>query len=340
MSKKIYTISGLVMVLAIGLVLYRIFAVSDSVKTEQLTVVAPTPDERKSSLSGELVSAEIAARPLVALMVENHVDARPQTGLSFAEIVWEAVAEGGITRYVALFQKDVATVGPVRSARDYFAQVANGYGGIYAHVGGSPEVLTQLAQGRYSRLVDVNEFYQGDLFDRISSRTAPHNAYARVGDIRARYAVQAVTAPSAYSFTANPTQVGIPATRIRVDFSVPSYEVMFEYDRMRDAYARVVAGEKDVDRATASQLAPRTVIVELVRVTPIAGDDKGRVDVAVLGSGIAYIFQNGLVTKGTWMRKAGQPAEYADAAGTPVMFAPGQLWIAAVPDDGSRIEWE
>lgn len=340
MNKKIYTVSGLVVVAAIALVGYRIFHVPDGGQEQPSASITPTPDQRKPSLSGQLVSEDIAGRPLVAVMVENHVDARPQTGLSQAEVVWETVAEGGITRYLALFQKEVATVGPVRSARDYYAQIANGFGGVYVHVGGSPEALQQLATGTYPRVVDVNEFYQGELFDRIKARVAPHNAYARMTAIRDRFAGKAPGARAAFAFQDGLVAAGGAATVVRIDFSLPSYAATFTYDAERGGYVRSVAGVPDVDAGNNMQLVPKTVVVEMVRVTPVPGDEKGRVDIAAVGSGAAYFFRNGTVTTGTWKRTAGQAAVYTDGAGVPVSFAPGQIWIAAVPDDGERVRWQ
>lgn len=331
-------VGGMALLLGAGLAAYAAFHQPPA--EQQQVSATPTPDQRRPSLDGELVDGSVATRPLIAVMVENHVDARPQTGLSKAEVVWETVAEGGITRYLALFQKDVGVVGPVRSARDYYAQIANGFGAVYVHVGGSPEALQQLAAGTYPRLVDVNEFYQGELFDRIKTRVAPHNAYAQMSAIRDRFAGKAPAMRAAFAFQNDLRASGDPATAVRIDFSLPSYAAAFTYDAGRGVYLRSVAGVRDVNAADNAQLAPKTVIVEMVHVTPVPGDEKGRVDIAAMGSGTAYFFRNGTVTTGTWKRAAGQTAAYADRAGVPVSFAPGQIWIAAVPDDGERVHWQ
>lgn len=301
----------------------------------------PTADMRMPSVSGQLVAPDIAKRRPIIVMVENHPDARPQTGLSKAELVYETVAEGGITRYVAVFQQPLELVGPVRSARDYFADIANGIGGVYAHVGGSPEVLSNITQGAYAHILDLNEFFQGTYFLRDTKRVAPHNAYAKMNAI-AEDKLDAAPAGTekVFTFGTVPTTAGESATQIHIDFSLPSFEVGFTYDANSRTYARQVAGKPDVDALGRTPLSPRSVIVEEVSVTPVPGDDKLRVDVGVIGSGKAYFFQNGRVMVGTWSRQRGKPAVYKSQTGAEVVFEPGQVWIAGVPDDGvARVDW-
>ena len=137
------------------------------------------------AINGFLVSPEIAQKRPLAVIVENHPDARPQSGLGEADIVYETLAEGGITRFLAIFQtREVKSIGPVRSARDYFAEIANDFGALFAHVGGSDEVLLELQNKHYKNLDDINQFYQASFFERIKLRPAPHNVYTSTEKLR------------------------------------------------------------------------------------------------------------------------------------------------------------
>ena len=131
-----------------------------------------------SQLDGSPVINESDQVPAVlGVMIDNFSDARPQYGLTEAMIVYEALAEGGITRFLAIFseKQTVEMVGPVRSARPYYLDWLDEYGGaMYMHVGGSPEALELI--DKYE-VFDINEFYRGWYFWRSTNRTAPHNTY-------------------------------------------------------------------------------------------------------------------------------------------------------------------
>ncbi len=341
-TKGVYVAGGLVFFAIAAAMVFFVVRGSGPALPGSETVPAPTADTRIPSVSGQLVAPDIANRRPIIVMVENHPDARPQTGLSKAELVYETVAEGGITRYVAVFQQPLELVGPVRSARDYFAELANGFGGVYAHVGGSPEVLSNISQGVYTRILDLNEFFHGAYFLRDSKRAAPHNAYAKMNAI-AEDKLDSVPAGPEKVFTFGTVAAataGESAGQVSIDFSLPSFAVRFTYDPATNSYVRQVAGKSDVDAVDMVPLSPRSVIVEEVSVTPVPGDDKLRVDVGVIGSGKAYFFQNGRVTVGTWSRQRGKPAVYKSQTGAEVVFEPGQVWIAGVPADGvKRVSW-
>lgn len=341
---RTFWISGTVIILiAIGLMVWRFLPTSES--GAGTPVVEETKPKLDATISGQLVVPEIAARRPMAVMVENHPDARPQSGLSQAEVVYEMVAEGGITRYVAVFQQDAGSIGPVRSARDYFAELADSWGAVYAHVGGSPEVLDQLENGVYKNLTDINEFYQGSYFTRIKTRVAPHNTYISTQKL-AEY--EAVTRKDAslqvvHPFTFTDAAPAAPeiASNITIDFSLPSYKALFTYDLTTQKYLRSVAGKADTDAVTKTQLTPKTVIVELTDIAPVPGDDKFRVNLRTTGTGKAYMFQNGGVTTATWKREPGKPTQYLDASGNAVTFNPGQIWIAFVSKtDLDAVTWK
>ncbi len=337
---KIWTIGGVVLLLAaLILTAWRLWPHHEQ-KGNSATQPEQTKPKLSATISGQLVVPEIAERRPMAVMVENHPDARPQGGLSQAEVVYEMVAEGGITRYVAIFQQDAEAIGPVRSARDYFAELADSWGAVYAHVGGSPEALEQIKNGVYKNLTDINEFYQGNYFTRIKTRVAPHNTYISTSKLLEYEAVidKVPTIPP-QPFTFTDTAVVAPeiASSVAIDFSLPSYKVLFTYDSATQKYLRSVAGKADADAVTKSQLAPKTVIVQETDINPIPGDDKFRVNLRTTGTGKAYIFQNGGVTTAAWKREPGKPTQYLDMQNNPISFMPGQFWIALVSKDNSAV---
>jgi hypothetical protein len=253
------------------------------------------------------------------------------------------VAEGGITRFLAIFQQGAKDIGPVRSARDYFAEIADSWHSLYAHVGGSPEALDNIKSGTYKNITDINEFYQGSFFTRIKSRLQPHNTYTSTEKLQ-RYGALQSTLPSEvrpFIFSDTPTQVASAATEITLNFSTESYRATFTYDPVTKTYQRSIAGKKDIDALTSRQLAPTTVVVQLTDITPVPGDEKLRMNIRTTGSGKVYIFENGGVVEGVWERKAGEPTKYFDANHKETTFIPGQIWVAFLPQDNqSALEYK
>jgi len=134
------------------------------------------PDCVRRALDGVYTRPELANLAPVAVMIDNHPDARPQSGIEKAGLVYEAEVEGYYTRLMAVFsdENEVVKIGPVRSARPYFVDWANELNAVYAHCGGSPEALVNIEQ---KGIVDLNEIYSGRFFWRATDRSAPHNIY-------------------------------------------------------------------------------------------------------------------------------------------------------------------
>jgi hypothetical protein len=344
-QSKLFTVGGvIILILAIGITVWRVWP-SGGLRDGMVSEVAGSTDKpaTESSISGQQVTPEVAQRRPMAVVVENHPDSRPQSGVSQAEVVYEMVAEGGITRYLALYQPDADSIGPVRSARDYFAELADSWSAVFAHVGGSPEVISGLRRGAYPRLSDLDEFYKADYFERVKKRPAPHNTYTSTEKLLAyAHSVSKGNDASiaAFQFTESLSIPAQAATNITLNFSLPSFKVTFAYDTATNTYLRTVAGAADKDAATQTQVAPRTVIVQLTDIVPVPGDDKFRVDIRTTGTGKAYIFQNGGVTEAAWKRQAGRLTEYYDVHTNPITMQPGQIWVALVPKtDTTAVTW-
>ena len=179
--KKVSIGLGLTTVILLGFAIFALTGkeATEISRTEIQTVTEAEPEPEPvtvpSPLTGVAVSEEAAARPVTAVVIENSPDARPQSSLPDAGVVFEAIAEGGITRYLAFYQESrPSTIGPVRSLRPYFTDWALTFDASIAHVGGS---ATALAEVGTVGLKSLNQFAYGSSYIRTTDRFAPHNVY-------------------------------------------------------------------------------------------------------------------------------------------------------------------
>lgn len=290
---------------------------------------APQPTTVPNTLTGRQVAPEINQRQVTAVMIENSTDARPQGGLQQAGVVFEAIAEGGITRHIALFQDtDAESIGPVRSVRPYYISWAQGFDAAIAHVGGSPEAL-QIMRDRGVKDLDNNTAYM----QRVSFRYAPHNVFTSTALLRQYQDSKGYTS-SSYTGFVRSIKPGVPvspvtAGNIAVNISSKNYNSSYLYNPATNNYARTLAGVPHTDVSTKTQITPDVVVV-LVMNYSIHPDGIHSVYNTV-GSGQVYIFQNGGVTTGTWA-KTDHTAQitFTDGSGKPIPLNPGQTWVSAV----------
>jgi hypothetical protein len=321
-------------------------------------VIKKAPEPILSTLTGlPVADATVNQRPVVGVMVENSIDARPQSGLSQAGVVFEAVAEGGVTRFLAVFQDtQPVNVGPIRSARPYYVQWALGFDAAYAHVGGSPDALSDITAWGVK---DMNQFYNGGSYHRVDDRAAPHNVYTGISTLaelatskgytstytgfprktEQRY----VTPTPANTTTTTKTKTSTvapdtrtPASSINMSLSGPTYDPHFDYNTTSNSYARSEAGEPHIDANSNTQISPKVVVAMVVQKNQGALDSSGAYysDYTVVGSGNVFIFQDGTVITGTWS-KADIKSQivFSDSAGKPLLLNPGQAWITAISAD-------
>lgn len=173
--------------------------------------VVPEPEpvpEPGSLLNGLPLEEPLKIRRPIAVMLDNHIGARPQAGLAQADVVVEALAEGEITRYMALFQsRDPETIGSVRSARPYFVDLALGYDAYYVHAGGSPQALSDIVK---KRVADVDSLHEGKAtFWRRNHKKAPTTCTLVRRRCGPQPAIEA-TAPSGRASTSNSDLRGTP----------------------------------------------------------------------------------------------------------------------------------
>ncbi|HET7320013.1 MAG TPA: DUF3048 domain-containing protein, partial [Candidatus Saccharimonadales bacterium] len=248
------------------------------------------PTTVASTLSGLPVDPSVNQRPVTGVMIENSLDARPQSGLSQASVVFEAIAEGGITRFLALYQDTQPTnVGPIRSSRPYYLRWALGFDAGYAHVGGSPEALQDIKDWGVR---DLDQFYNGGSYHRVSNRVAPHNVYTGIPTL---VQLEATKGYASSSFTGFARKKEAPSKQpavTSIDLSVSSalYSAHYDYNASTNSYKRSEGGSPHIDAETSAQIAPKVVIA---LVMPYSLESDGyHSSYQNIGSGAAYIFQD------------------------------------------------
>ncbi len=306
---------------------------------------AQETEKKAPAINGVEVTENIAKRRPFGVMVENHSEARPQSGLTDADIVYEVLAEGGITRFLALFQThDPESIGPVRSARPYFLALADEWGVVYAHSGGSPTALKELRVNLHKSITDVDEFFNGTYFKRDTSRSAPHNLYTSASLMRKFIEDKKVsdwTAPNIFQFAAIPTSELAPTvTEITIPFSTASYLAKYTFDSTTNTYKRQSGGKPAIDKNNGLQISPKNIIVQFVEGSVIPGDMTLAMQFRLDRSGPAYLFTGGKLVPGNWKGQDGRII-YTDNAGKPLVLQPGPIWIEIIPkDQQNSVSWK
>ncbi len=282
-----------------------------------------------SPLTGLPVTADQQKLPVTGVMIENSPDARPQSGLKDAGVVFEAIAEGGITRFLALYQEEMpGNIGPIRSSRPYYLQWELGFDAAYAHVGGSPDALADI---KTWGVKDLDQFFNGNSYHRITTRYAPHNVYT---SRQALLTLQDSKGYTTSTYTPLLRKAEAPSktpTTTSIDFAISGYyyDVHYDYVAADNAYHRSEGGAPHMDFDSNTQLEPK-VVVALVMPYSLMADGYHSV-YNTIGSGKAYVFQDGILTTGTWSKTDMKSQfTFTDDAGKPLGLDPGQTWISAV----------
>ncbi len=292
-----------------------------------------------SPLSGVQVADEAATkRAVTAVMIENSPDARPQSGLAEADVVFEAVAEGGITRFISLYQNArPGLVGPVRSLRAYYADWAAGFDPSVAHVGGSGDALAMIRSGNYG--VDIDQFANGSSFWRATDRAAPHNVYTNFDKLDALNASKNHNS-STFTFAPRIDEKAAKepnANNITIAVSTGVFSVSYDYNVAKNSYDRKQGGVAHMDREK-GQISPKVVIA--LKTSMNIRSDGLHMDVTTIGTGQAYVFQNGIVTQGVWSKDSSKGRLVVrDDAGNEIKLIRGQTWITTVGND-KNVSWQ
>jgi len=301
-------------------------------------------------------------RPL-GVMVENSLDARPQSGLSSADVVFEAVAEGGITRFLAVYYcQDVKTIGPVRSARVYYMDLIGGFGSdpLYAHVGGAntpgpANALGQIEEEGWAGYNDLNQFSIGFPafwrdYERLPNVAVEHTMYASSEKLWEIAADRGLTNKNkrgvawdakyqGWEFEEEATLQERPETQvIKFGFweNYHGFDVLWKYDKNNNNYQRFNGGKKHIDNNTKETLTAKNVVV-LFMEESVADDgyEKGQhMLYETVGGGRAILFKNGKAIKARWEKEDRYSQIYlTDTNNKNLSFVPGQIWFAVLPTD-------
>ena len=289
-------------------------------------------------------------RPALTVKVENTPDARPLWGVDQADVVYEEIVNGGITRLAAIFNSQIpAKIGPVRSVRPTDAQVVWPLGGIFAYSGGAQYAIDAISQAPVKQITETTA---GAAMFRDPNRVAPHNLYAVGAGLFAfggaptpppalfsylsassTPSSTSTTKPAKHPSSTTTTAAPKPVTSFTVQF--PSiYPVTWTWNATTSSWDRSIFGAPDAT-GTGVRLSPKNVVVMFITYQGGIGTENS---VGVLtGSGPVQIYRDGTVTTGTWSRPAvSEVTTYTDAAGKPILLSPGQTWVE-LPDSSESV---
>ena len=318
-------------------------------QAQNLPQVIYTPNKKESKyyseLSGDPVESEsLSKAPVTAVMIENSPSARPQSGLKNSDLVFEAIAEGGITRFLVLYQNSKPQlVGPVRSLRPYYVEWIKPFNASVAHVGGSKKALDEVRNGNYR---DIDQFFNAKTYWRASDRYAPHNVYTSFEKIDALNKEKGYNESNFTGFKrieeANKTKSAEEKTQVSnvtINISSKLYNTSYSYDKESNTYMRNLGGKPHLDRED-GQISPRVVIAIFVTENTVM-EDGARENIVTVGEGRAVIFQKGSVIEGKWSKGNNEEQlKFIDSKGKVIPLERGQTWISAVPNGKGNVSWQ
>ncbi len=274
----------------------------------------------------------VPQRPALAVKIDDYPDARPQSGLDQADIVFDEPVEGGITRFAAVFQcQSPALIGPIRSARAVDLPIMDQLSKpILVHVGGINPVLSMLSSGNLS---DFDLRTHGAIIKHVPGRVAPYSTYISAaggwgldpGD----------TTPPTPLFTYSPTTtLGAATGSVHIPFTATN-NTLWTWDAASGHWLLSYSG-RPATIAGGSQIATTNIVVQTVHVTygPWLENSEGGLEVQsqLTGSGPLMVLRDGVAITGTWKRAAlGDPTTLTAANGSTIALKPGQTWVEIVP---------
>lgn len=293
------------------------------------------PPYELTPLTGEAVPVGSVTAPAFAAKIDNHPNARPQVGLDRADVVWEILVEGGLTRYIAVWQSDIpAEIGPIRSVRPVDPFVVSPQGGIMAYSGGQYRFVVAMQEAPVLNAIHGQSDTADSIF-RGQNAPSPHNVLVRATKIVAEHPElsppdqQFAFAESVSAATA--TKEGVATTRIDLRFGSPSTPA-WVWSADANSFVRYMTGGSPDRAAGGAQLSAVNVVVLLVPVQVIQSIPT----VNLIGGGDAWVSTGGSTIAATWSKSSmTDPIRILDANGVAVRLAPGNTWVELVPLSGS-----
>jgi hypothetical protein len=337
--------TAVVAVLALSVVIWfggANTSIKDIIPEKVTQKEAPPPTELPSLLNGVILPLDLYNRHPVAVMIENSQAARPQTGLGSADVVYEMVTEGGITRFMAVFSSTLPEkAGPVRSARSYFIDYLSEYDAFYAHAGGSPTALARIGQYGIKAYPHSSDAYWREPRAGVASE---HTLFTDVSKIF-KFGVEKRGWPATADFqpwlfkdpSATPSPV---AAAVNIKFSSAPFNVVWNFDPATNSYSRVMAGVAHKDAVTGEQITARTIVALSVTHSPnppYSGTGKeSEWAMATIGEGTAAVFEDGHSLAATWKKPSRtERTRFFDGEGKEILLNRGKIWVEVVPQEGS-----
>jgi len=327
-----------------GLSILPVLAGSQKYEESKITKILE-PEKFYRRFDG-LEAADAAAANYwpVGVMIENLMSVRPQFGLSYASVIYETLAEGGATRFMALFSggSTASVIGPVRSARPYYLDWAYEYAALYGHAGGSPAALGNIRDYDTNNLEALSR--DAVYFWRDHSLSAPHNLFTSgeklVYALRDKGLLEKLSTTRMWLFKddASVSERGEDQKIYKVKFSSYTYEVEWKYIQSENLYLRYNADLVQKDADNQQELKAKNIVVQIVPPEEYLGE-KGRIGLNTHGEGKAFVLRDGVVIEGTW-KKAERTDRtiFYDSNSQEIEFNRGQTWIEVLPE-GREVEF-
>jgi len=308
-------------------------APSTTTTSPPVATTTEAPPVPVAQFTGEELVDPIS-RPAFLVKIDNHQLARPQWGINQADVVFEELVEGNITRFAAIFHsRNVTDIGPVRSARTGdFELLSNLNTPLFGNSGGNPTVMRLLN--------DVDMVLLGDTtvgraaYRRNDERNAPHNLLTGTGDIYAAADGRGGTPPQMFSYRDGDESLpssAQPVSGVEIDYG--GYQVTYRWDDVFQGWARTQQDSEHVDY-DGVQVAPENVIIQFVKYGQSVAY-AGSPEVKVLGRGEAWVLTDGHLIEATWNRPTSVDiTEFRDINGATIELTPGRTWIA-LPRSGT-----
>ena len=235
------------------------------------------------------------------------------------------------------FGAEPQLIGPVRSVRPYYVDWMAAFDPTIVHIGGSANALKEVRSGNYK---DADQFFNAAYFWRATDRYAPHNVYTSFAKLDELNKAKGYTSSTFTGFARKADQPSkkLDAKTININISYNLFNVRYNYDPGCNCYERYLAGEKHMDRES-GHIKPKVVIAMKVP-THLGMEDGMREQMTTLGSGTAYVFQDGTVTIGTWNKKDKKDQiKFVNQAGDEITLDRGQTWISITAPEKS-VTWQ
>lgn len=267
----------------------------------------------------------------IAYMINNIPEALPQSGIYGADYVYEMLVEGGITRLMTVFDNPIPDrIGPIRSARHNFLDIAMEYNAVYAHFGGSPKAFEDIKTLKIPNLNGIQ--LDGKMYWRDKKRKAPHNSYTNIEktlEYSKNFGYDTDVTDNHFKFAPDENINGNSAVSVHIPYNISHY-IDYYYDNTSKLYKRYMRGKEHIDEANNKVLSAKNIIIEFARNTTM--DNANRQEIYLVGTGRGMFITNGQYIDITWQKNSrSEITHYYKSDGEEIILNIGQTWIQIVP---------